>query len=153
MKTVTAILITLATLCFLAQPVLARTFYLKNGEQINYQKSWKKNGRIYVLINRDTLIDFAPEEVNLKKTYHHGISKKRVKHHRGKRHEGVLKGQGKGMKPSADGKPVSRKTAPEKPAAGKAMPAQPAAKAHAGAQEKTPGQSPKAPAKKAPVSR
>jgi hypothetical protein len=153
MKKVTAILIALSAIYFLAKPVLARTFYLKNGEEINYQKSWKKNGRIYVLINRDTLIDFAPEEVNLKKTYHHGVSKKRVKHHYGKRHKGVLNGHGKGMKPSDARKTPSRKTAPESPAAGKAMPIQPAMKAHAGAQKRTAGQAPKAPAKNAPVGR
>jgi hypothetical protein len=160
MKTVTTFLIAFAALCFLTRPVMARTFYLKNGEEINYQKSWMKNGRIQVLINRDTLVSFAPDEVDMKKTYRQGLPKKRVKHHHGKRHKGALRGHKKGMKPLAAGKTAVRKTAQESSEAKKAIVHKPAMKTPAGAQKKMPVQAPKtpgkpshAPVKNAPVAR
>ena len=45
-----------------------KTFYLKNGEEIEYQQSWQKDGMIHLLVNRDTLLQFAPEDVNLKRS-------------------------------------------------------------------------------------
>ncbi len=167
MKKATAILISFAALLFLAQPVTARTFYLKNGEEIDYQQSWKKNGRIYVLVNRDTLIDFAPEEVDMQKTYRHGAHEKKVKRHHGKRHKKVLKGHKKEMKRSSAGKSTPEKKTPESPASKKGMSTQPAMKAPANAQKKTPSpapvkpgqpaktpvQAPKAPVKNAPAGR
>ncbi|HYS43733.1 MAG TPA: hypothetical protein VEM32_07100, partial [Geobacteraceae bacterium] len=71
-----------ATLC-IAPQLWAKTFYLKNGEQIKYQRYWQKEGRVYLLINRDTLVDFAPEEVDLEQTAKAaktGVVKKKVAH-------------------------------------------------------------------------
>jgi hypothetical protein len=72
-----------AALLLITPQLWAKTFYLKNGEQIEYKSYWKKNGRIYLLITRDTMIDFAPSEVALNKTRKSaGIGKK----HKHKRH-------------------------------------------------------------------
>ncbi len=68
-----------ATLCCVPQ-LWAKTFYLKNGEEIEYQRYWQKEGRVYVLINRDTLVDFAPEEVDLAKTAKAAKAKKKAQH-------------------------------------------------------------------------
>ncbi len=167
MKKATAVLISFAALLLLAQPVTARTFYLKNGEEIDYQRSWKKNGRIYVLVNRDTMIDFAPEEVDMKRTYEQGAPAKKVKHQHGKRHKRVLKVHRKEMKPSGGCKSTPVNKSPESPATKKGMSPKPAVKAPADAQKKTPGptpvkpvqpakapvQAPKAPVKTAPAGR
>ena len=53
----------------LATMALARAVYLADGGIIQAQKVWKEEGRIYVLLNRDSLITFSPEEINLKKTF------------------------------------------------------------------------------------
>jgi hypothetical protein len=53
----------------LATMALARPVYLADGGIIEAQPDWKDEGRIYVLLNRDSLIHFAPEEINLKKTF------------------------------------------------------------------------------------
>ncbi len=46
----------------------AKTFYLRDGATIQYKRMWTQGGRVYVLINRDTLVDFAPEEVDQRRT-------------------------------------------------------------------------------------
>lgn len=53
----------------LATMALARPVYLADGGIIQAQKVWQEEGRIYVLLNRDSLITFSPEEINLKKTF------------------------------------------------------------------------------------
>lgn len=53
----------------LSTAALARTVYLADGGTIQAQKVWKEEGRIYLLLNRDSLIHFSPEEINLKKTF------------------------------------------------------------------------------------
>lgn len=53
----------------LATVALARSVYLADGGIIEAQKVWQEEGRIYVLLNRDSLITFSPEEINLKKTF------------------------------------------------------------------------------------
>ncbi len=53
----------------LATITLARTVYLADGGVIQAQKVWQEEGKIYVLLNRDSLIHFSPEEINLKKTF------------------------------------------------------------------------------------
>ena len=52
----------------LATGVLARSVYLADGGKIEAQKVWQEDGRIYLLLNRDSLIFFSPEEINLQKT-------------------------------------------------------------------------------------
>jgi hypothetical protein len=71
-----------ATLCSAPQ-LWAKTFYLKNGEEITYRRYWQEKGRVYVQINRDTLVDFAPDEVDLAKTAKAaktGEAKKKARH-------------------------------------------------------------------------
>lgn len=56
--------------------------YLKDGGVIECQKVWKADGKIMVLVNRDVLLDFSRDEVDLKKTFGKKpakIKKKRVK--------------------------------------------------------------------------
>jgi hypothetical protein len=53
----------------LATVALARSVYLSDGGIIQAQKVWQEEGRIYVLLNRDSLISFSPEEIDLKKTF------------------------------------------------------------------------------------
>lgn len=79
MKVLIVFLTLAATLC-IAPQLRAKTFYLKNGERIEYQRYWEKDGRIYVLINRDTEVDFAPEEVDLRKTEKAARVEKKIRH-------------------------------------------------------------------------
>lgn len=53
----------------LATVVLARSVYLADGGVIEAQKFWQEEGRIYLLLNRDSLIYFSPEEINMQKTF------------------------------------------------------------------------------------
>ena len=53
----------------LATVVLARSVYLADGGVIKAQKVWQEEGRIYLLLNRDSLIFFSPEKINLQKTF------------------------------------------------------------------------------------
>ncbi|MDZ4186110.1 MAG: DUF5684 domain-containing protein [Desulfuromonadales bacterium] len=53
----------------LATVVLARPVYLADGGIIEAQKVWQEDGRVYVLLNRDSLIFFPPQEINLQKTF------------------------------------------------------------------------------------
>lgn len=66
-KLVTATLVSIALLLS-AGAATAKTFYLKDGATIEYRKVWQQGGLIHVLINRDTLVSFMPEEVDLKRT-------------------------------------------------------------------------------------
>lgn len=88
MKTVFAVLMTLALMFVFSHPSSARTVYLKNGDEIDCRNVWMEKGKVNVLINRDTLIDFTRDEVDLNKTFGHKPLKKKVKHHK-KRHATV----------------------------------------------------------------
>lgn len=68
-----------ATFCITPQ-LWAKTFYLKNGDQIEYQRYWKKDGRIHVLLNRDTEVEFSPKEVDLKNTKKAAKLEKKIRH-------------------------------------------------------------------------
>ncbi|ABQ28214.1 hypothetical protein [Geotalea uraniireducens] len=65
----------LAVLCFsflvgsMAFAGALKSVYLKDGGVIECQKVWKTNGNIMVLVNRDVLLDFSRDEVDLKKTF------------------------------------------------------------------------------------
>lgn len=59
-----------------------RMVYLKDGGTIECQSVSKKDGKVVILVNRDTLVELAPEEVDLAKTFGKGsgkTGKKRVK--------------------------------------------------------------------------
>jgi len=51
-----------------AGPATAKTFYLRDGSTIEYTRVWKQGGLIYLLVNRDTLVAFLPEEVDQRRT-------------------------------------------------------------------------------------
>ena len=52
-----------------AQAKTAKEVYLKDGGIIECQKVWQANGKVMVLVNRDTLVDFSSDEVDLRKTF------------------------------------------------------------------------------------
>jgi hypothetical protein len=54
----------------LATPSLAaKVVYLKDGGAINAKSAWRSQGKVQVLINRDTLATFLPSEVDMKRTF------------------------------------------------------------------------------------
>lgn len=66
---------TILTLCctiLLVAAAQARTMkevYLRDGGIIECKKVWQANGKVMVLVNRDTLLDLSRSEVDLKKTF------------------------------------------------------------------------------------
>ncbi len=64
------LLISAVLICVCATPSFAaKLVYLKDGGVIKAQKVWRSEGKVHVLVNRDTLADFNNSEVNLKKTF------------------------------------------------------------------------------------
>jgi hypothetical protein len=53
----------------LSMPAIAGPVYLADGAIVEAQKAWRAEGKVYVLVNRDVLLSFAPEEVDIKKTF------------------------------------------------------------------------------------
>jgi len=74
------VLITALALCVLVPPAYAaRQVYLKDGGVIRAKSVWRSHGKVQVLVNRDTLTEFAPEELDMKRTFpkrHHVPRKK-----------------------------------------------------------------------------
>ncbi len=68
MKNCITVSLFILTLLLAASPAPAKTFYLSDGSTIQYLKVWKKGDRIFLLVNRDTLLEFLPEEVDKKRT-------------------------------------------------------------------------------------
>ena len=59
-------------LCTLASPAASASIvYLKDGGTIRARSVWQAHGRVYVLVNRDTITDFSPAEINMKRTFAH----------------------------------------------------------------------------------
>lgn len=64
------ILIAGALACALAAPAsAARQVYLKDGGIIQARSVWHSQGRVHVLVNRDTLAEFNPNEIDMKRTF------------------------------------------------------------------------------------
>lgn len=66
------IIIMLCCTILLAAAAQAKTLkkvYLKTGGIIECQKVWRSDGKVMILVNRDTLVDLAKDEVDLKKTF------------------------------------------------------------------------------------
>lgn len=59
----------IALLAAAAQAKTPKEVYLNDGGIIECQKVWQANGKIMVLVNRDTLVDFSRDEVDLHKTF------------------------------------------------------------------------------------
>jgi hypothetical protein len=55
----------------LATPSLAaaKVVYLKDGSVISAKSAWRSQGKVQVLINRDTLATFLPSEIDMKRTF------------------------------------------------------------------------------------
>ena len=53
----------------LATPVAAANVYLKDGGMIKAKSVWRSKGMIMVLVNRDTLAEFHPSEINMRRTF------------------------------------------------------------------------------------
>jgi hypothetical protein len=60
-----------------------RQVYLKDGGVVESQSVWRNDGKVMVLVNRDTLVELAADEVDLKRTFGTAAvkrtAKKRVK--------------------------------------------------------------------------
>jgi len=66
------IIMTLCCTILLASSVQAKTLkevYLRDGGIIECQNVWQANGKVMVLVNRDTLLDLSRSDVDLKKTF------------------------------------------------------------------------------------
>lgn len=68
-KVRSALPLTLLISLMLSMPAIAGPVYLADGAIVEAQKAWRSEGKVYVLVNRDVLLSFAPEEVNIKKTF------------------------------------------------------------------------------------
>jgi hypothetical protein len=57
---------------------LAADVYLNDGGIIKAKSVWRTKGFVHVLVNRDTLVDFLPQEINMKRTFvkHRHVTKK-----------------------------------------------------------------------------
>lgn len=67
-----SIIVLLCCIILLAAASQAKTpkeVYLKDGGIIECQKIWQANGKVMALVNRDTLVDFSRDEVDLQKTF------------------------------------------------------------------------------------
>ncbi len=150
-RLVVVVTVLAATLC-IAPQLWAKTFYLKNGEQIEYKRYWQKEGRVYLLINRDTLVDFAAAEVDLEKTAKAaktGVVKKKATHKKHLKRHAAQKAvkpacpAAEGKKPAAAAQlPSAAKPGPAVkpvvPAAKPAPAAEPAPVRHSNTQPGTP---------------
>lgn len=64
------ILVASLLIATLTTPAIAeKLVYLKEGGVIRAKSAWRSNGRVHVLVNRDTLTEFTPAEIDLKRTF------------------------------------------------------------------------------------
>ena len=61
--------LSLAFFISFAPSAFAVNVYLADGGVIEAKKAWHSKGMVYVLVNRDTFLEFSPREINLKKTF------------------------------------------------------------------------------------
>jgi hypothetical protein len=59
----------LTLLLGLATLAQAVTVYLKDGGTIDAERVWRDKSTVYVLVNKEDLVELAPQEVELKKTF------------------------------------------------------------------------------------
>jgi hypothetical protein len=75
MKRILAASLLMATL---TTPAIAeKLVYLKEGGVIRAKSAWRSGGRVHVLVNRDTLTEFTPAEIDMKRTFAGKVSKAR----------------------------------------------------------------------------
>lgn len=66
----TRLLVLVLAICTVATPALAaRMVYLKDGGVIRAKSVWRTGGMVHVLVNRDTLTEFSPAEIDMKRTF------------------------------------------------------------------------------------
>ena len=71
-RAICRIIVTVVSIVLIAAVAQAKSpkrVYLRDGGIIECQKVWQADGKVNVLINRDTFIVLARDEVNLKKTF------------------------------------------------------------------------------------
>jgi hypothetical protein len=76
-----AVVCAVLSISVLSSPALAVDVYLKEGGVIKAVSVWRSVGRIQVLINRDTLVEFLPQEIDTKRTFvkrHRPVTRKPV---------------------------------------------------------------------------
>lgn len=56
-------------LLLLSTAASAMTVYMKNGDEIDAASAWQKDGKVFVKVNRDVLLDFPSAEVSLDMTF------------------------------------------------------------------------------------
>lgn len=56
-------------MCVLATPAIGATVYLKDGGVIRAKSVWRSKGMVMVLVNRDTLAEFHPFEIDMRRTF------------------------------------------------------------------------------------
>lgn len=74
---VALLLAALTALAGAAWGATPKNVYLKDGGRIEAQSVWRKGETVYVLVNRDTLVELSQNEVDLKRTF--AAAKKTVK--------------------------------------------------------------------------
>ena len=108
MKTLWCLVVLLSL--FIATEALAARVYLKDGSVVECQSFWSSKGTVYVKVNRDVLLEFAPDEVNVKKTFSKRPVKKKVRAAPVKEEQAALSAPVAGQtdkQASPDGKPVT----------------------------------------------
>ena len=87
----------LAMLLALAPAVQAMTVYLKDGAVIDAKGVWRDRTTVYVMINKEDVVEFAPGEVNLHRTF--------GRQHRGQagKEKGAVRGHQKVMRERLQG--------------------------------------------------
>jgi len=113
----------------LAGVCLAKEVYLQDGGIVECKSFWRKGNEVVVLINRDTLVEFGVNELNMKKTF----AKARKPRHVPKKAAAaapataITAAQKGAVAPRAAAPPVVAKPAPSPAAAPKPVPPVPAA--------------------------
>ncbi len=87
----------------------AATLYLRDGGTIKAKRIWRENGKVVVLVTRESITSFAASEVNLKKTFPPRHKKKKAE---------VANAAGKATQPGTPAaSPTEPSKTPKKPAA------------------------------------
>lgn len=72
------ILVASLLMAVLTTPAIAgQLVYLKDGGVIRAKSAWRSGGRVHVLVNRDTLTEFTPAEIDMKRTFAGKVRKAR----------------------------------------------------------------------------
>ncbi|MBT0652978.1 DUF5684 domain-containing protein [Geomobilimonas luticola] len=67
MKKIWCLVVLLAV--FIASDAMAARVFLKDGSVVQCQSFWRSKDTVYVMVNRDVMLEFSPGDVNIKKTF------------------------------------------------------------------------------------